>query len=280
MTVLTQMETAHAWTLPLDKLKFKSLFQGATIAIDPSTKREYLFQAQAKATGPKDVEDLYISRFELTPTGLVYLDTLIGKKFGHIQTLHVRISALGNPWMWIGAEQYDTAGKVTGTQAYRVLYRGGRTATLQDKDSIRIHTGKGSVNVISSPEWKVWLRRAGSSVETYELFDEKTLTNWVSDTERPIPLKTIVVPRNKTTFQSACGTEDEILRVNGATENSSILTSSLFPDVEYDFTSAAPPGLRVTSEEPEAVFIYNGKAYVGKRFNSVKNRVVAYFRMG
>ena len=281
MTILTKLKIEHAFSLPLESLTFKSLFQGAAIAVDPRDNKLYFWQLQAKETGPGDVEDIYAHRFalDLVKGVATKKDTMIIKRAGHVQSLRVRISVLGNPWLWMGTETYDSNGKTTGSVVHRIMHRRG-TVTLdgKTKDVDRVYTGSGSVQVIGS-EKNIWLRRP-STPEVYEEHDEDVLRAWKSGSARPKPLRTVTLVRGKTTYQSSCATPDgEILRVNGATENASILISSQRAG-EVDFTLAAPVGLKVTSEEPEAVFTWKGQAYALKRFNSVDRRVVSAFKIG
>lgn len=280
----------HAFTLPLADLPARNLFQGADVAVDPRDSTLYLFQAQAKHTGPGDVENLAVHRYSLSSTlQPTYLDTMVGKTFGHVQSLHVRISAAGNPWVWLGAQRYDGDHHAVGYDLLRVRHRRG-IVTRTSEDVRRIWTGSGSVQAVSCPDWTVVLRRPGSDTETYEWHSEKELVTRRKSDPRPTPADRITVPRGTTTYQSAAaaGAFDDarrLLRLNGATENHSVVTSwsKSWPGVAgpsvVDVTHAAPAGLKVTSEEPESVFFVDGVAYVGKRFNSTAKRVVAYFRL-
>lgn len=291
----------HAFSLPLDALPSRSLFQGAAVARDPRDGQLYLTQAQAKATGPGDVEDLALHRYCLDGTSVgtligcrpAYVDTMIGKTFGHVQSLHTRISAAGNPWHWLGAETYTAAHKSNGNQVLRVRHRRG-TITRTSPDVQRIHTGPGSAQVVPSEDWTIVLRRPGKTTETYEWHAEKALTGRLPGDSRPTPADIVTVPRGSTTYQSAAALGSfsdarAITRVNGATEDDSLATTwqkvwpgkraaETMPE-EANVTAAAPPGLKVTSEEPEAAFYFGGQLYVGKRYNSVGRRVVAYFRV-
>ncbi len=108
----------------------RALWQGATYAVDPRDGVQYLFQIQAQPYRA-DIEHAWIHRYQVTgnpdtgPLTTVYVDSMRCLKFGHLQTLHVRISRLGNVRVWVGVETYDKRGKKTGTKVWRVLYRKG-----------------------------------------------------------------------------------------------------------------------------------------------------------
>jgi hypothetical protein len=271
----------YAFSLPLgDELTSKALWQGADASIDPRDGKGYLFQMQAKATGPGDIEDINFHRYSLTEkngllTGATYVDTAIGKGFGHLQTLHTRISSAGNPYHWFGMEMYDKKNQATGTLLHRVMHKRG---ILQRSDAELIYTGSGSVAAISCPDWAIVLRRSG---ELYEWHREADLVKrTAADTGRPLPSNSIKVPAGNTTYQTAAASPfgGNFVRFNGATEDKSIITAfSAQWSAQLDVTAAAPAGLTVTSEEPEILFWYKDVLYFGKRYNSTARRVVAYF---
>lgn len=291
---MTAVTVEHAFSLPINQLPARNLWQGADAAVDPRDGRLYLFQAQAKATGPGDVEDLAVHRYILAapvgaPMKATYVDTMIGKAFGHVQSLHVRISAAGNPWLWLSAERYDASHHSAGYDLLRVRHRRG-SVTRTSPDVQRVYTGPGSVQALPCPDWSVVLRRPGSTTEAYEWHSEADLVKRKASDPRPTPLDSVTVPRGATTYQSAAALGShldarQIARVNGATEDRSLVTSwaKSWPGapcpVTVDVTAAAPPGLTVTSEEPESAFFIGDRLYVGKRFNSTARRVVAYFRV-
>lgn len=268
----------HFADLPIDTAyKSRALWQGAAYAKNPLTGAEYLFQLQAQQLDEGDVEDTWIHRYSLKGSVPTYLDSMRGRRFGHCQTVHVRISALGNTRLWLGVETYDAKLKKTGTKVWQVLYRKGE---IRRSDKHRyIYTGKGSAAPIPSPAGYVWLRRP-SDPEVYEKHREKDLLAHRSTIDRPKPLLTIKAPRADGTYQGACGSADTVYRVNGATEQPSILSAFTVDGQvgRLDVTAAASPAAgKVTSEEPEGVFYLRGKLTVGKRFNSVRRRVVALF---
>lgn len=283
MAKITDLKVTHAFTVPLTSLASRSLFQGATVARDPRDKKLYFWQLQVKEVGPGDIEDVYAHRFllDLAKGVLTFKDTMIIKGAGHVQSLRVRISALGNGQLWMGCETYNKkTHKTTGTVLYRIMHRRG-TVRLdgKSKNVEKIYTGSGNIQCVGSENPKtVWLRRP-SSPEIYEEHTETTLRSWKPGKTRPRPIRTVKMSRGKTTYQSSCvSPRGEVLRINGATENSSLLTSSQRLGL-LDFTSMAPPGLKVTSEEPEAVFTIDGVIYVLKRYNSVSRRVVSASRV-
>lgn len=289
MVLLAPATVVHAFSLPLGDLASRNLFQGADVAADPRTGALSLFQAQAQATGPGDVEDLALHHYrldaKLQPT---YVDTMVATAFGHVQSLHVRISAAGNPWAWLGGERYDTKHRSAGYDLLRVRHRRG-IIDRSSADVERVWTGPGSVQALPCPDWTVVLRRPGSATETYEWHSEAALVGRKETDPRPVPVDSITVPRGDTTFQSAAaaGAFDDLAghqlaRLNGATEDPSLVTlwTKGWPGVQpvvVDVTAAAPPGLTVTSEEPESALRIGGRWLVGKRFNSITHRVVAYF---
>lgn len=283
----------YGFSLPLGPLESRSLFQGADVAADPRDGRLWLFQAQAKGGGAGDIEDLALHRYSLSlagggaPAAATYADTMIGKALGHVQSFHVRISSAGNPWVWLGAERYDSRNKSAGYDLLRIRHRRGIIAR-SSSDVQRVWTGPGSVQALPCPDWTVALRRPGADSETYEWHSEPALIGRKETDPRPRPAETITVARGATTYQSAAarGAWDDprqLVRINGATDDRSLVTSwsKVWPGLPgpfvVDVTAAAPPGLTVTSEEPESAFFVGDQLYVGKRFNSSTRRVVAYF---
>jgi hypothetical protein len=290
MIDLSKATVRYAFSLPISELPAKNLWQGGDVAVDPRDGKPYLFQMQAKDTGPGDIEDTNVHRYSLSEkagflSGASYLDTMIGKGFGHNQTLKTRISSKGNVYHWLGIESYNSKNQSTGTALYRVLHKRG---IVTKADSNRIYTGSGSVAPISCPDFKIVLRRGSADTETYEWFDEKTLIDRAESrlvsglipVGRPLPTTSITVPRGNTTYQTSAASpvEGNLVRFNGATEDRSILTAFSPQWVStLDVTNTAPPKLVVTSEEPEISFWYKGVLYFGKRYNSTAKRVVAYF---
>lgn len=289
-TVITKPNIEHAFLLPLDQLQYKTLFQGAAVARDPSSGKWFLFQLQARPTGPGDVEDSYASRYllDLKAAKLTYIDTMIVKRAGHIQSFRVRISMLGNPWLWMGTEVYDEKNNsaLSGYLPMRIMYRKGTVELDGTSSNVeRLNTGPGSAQIIGSEDPKtVWVRRP-TTPEVYQEYAEDQLRAWNDCVAGPTqPLRTITMTRGATTYQSACATLDgEILRVNGGnteTKNDpSIMFSSLLSNT-IDISKVAPPGLKVVEEEVESVFTIEGQAYIGKRYNSPANRVVSFSRVG
>ena len=292
------------WKLPFPtdaaaKAIGRDLWQGAAWARHPVTRVEYVYQLQAQPSsrGGDDVEDTYVHRYRVTGTGLRYEGSMRCSGFGHCQTAHVRISVKGSHWVWLGAETYDRAGDSTGAELVRALWRRG-TINRASKNVQRIPTGPGAVAPVGCDDWTIVLRRPSSSAERYEWFSESALRRHKSRTVRPAPTASLIATRGPGTYQSACATgshkaaiaSGRVYRINGSTDQASVvhefragagqvrLADRARAAVgRLDVTKAAPAGLRVTSEEGEAVFVRAGRLVVGKRYNSVARRVVAFF---
>lgn len=256
----------------------RALWQGAAWAKNPLTGTEYLFQMQAQETVEGDIEHTWIHRYQWTGSTLTYLDSMRGLKFGHLQSLHVRISALGNPRIWLGVEIYDDRHLLTGTKVWRLLYTPGDVKRSGKHELI--YTGKGSAVPISSPPGMIVLRRPSADHEVYEWHDETALRKWRSTIDRPKPLRTVTAARSDGTYQSSCASKDTIYRLNGSTDDASTL-SQFTADGRVgrlDVTAAtSPAAANVTSEEPEGVFFRGRQLYFVKRMNSVRRRVVSLF---
>lgn len=291
------------WQLPFPtdaaaKAIGRDLWQGAAWARHPVTRVEYVhvMQAQPSAKAGDDVEDTYVHRYRVTSTGLRYEGSMRCDGFGHCQTIHVRISIKGSHWVWVGAETYK-AGDSTGSELVRALWRRGRI-NRASKNVQRIPTGSGPVGAVGSEDWTIVLRRPGSTVETYEWHSETSLRRHTSRAVRPRPTASLTVARGPGTFQSACATGTykdaakvgRVYRINGNTDQASVVHefrvgAGIIRAADkarqalgrLDVTKTAPPGVRITSEEGEAIFVRAGRLVVGKRFNSVARRVVAFF---
>ncbi len=285
MINLATAKVTWAFNLPLgSELESKALWQGANAAIDPRDKKPFLFQMQARGTGKGDIENMNFHRYGLTEkngllNGAKYVDTLIGKSFGHPQTVKTRISAAGNPYHWVGVESYDSNNKTVGTDLCRVLHKRG---ILDRSAAPRIYTGSGSVSALSCPDWDVVLRRRSGDFETYEWHKETELTKRTAkDKDRPKPYTSITVPVGSTTYQTSAASPipGNIVRFNGKTEDPSLLTAFSGQWMsQLDLSSLVPMNAGYTSsEEPEIAFWYKDVLYVGARFNSTARRVVAYF---
>lgn len=292
---------SHWMTLPIDEDPFKSkaMWQGATFAKDPVTKKLYLFQAQANPTGPGDIEDTWIHVYEIDKVTPIFQYSMLIKEAGHVQSFHVRISAKGRPWIWFGAELFDKRHRTQGYSVYRALVRRGRIY-LNSENVQLICTGEGSAQVVglrqdSYKNATIVLRRPTGSTETYEWHSETILKAWKPGKIRPKPYARMVVLKSGGTYQSACAIGDYLMakvgngliyRINGATDQRTTVRcfKLLAPNalgvtgrkgVILDITNYAPAeALPVTSEEGEGIFVGPTGICVSKRANSTRRRSV------
>lgn len=276
-----------------------SLFQGCAYAEDPRDGRRYVFQLQAARTGPGDVEDLRVHRFQyhdnMAPNPiLTYLDTQTIVGGGHVQSAHVRISAQGNPYAWLGLEEYDRDGKQQGASLYRVRYRPDvwdltsptRVVKTSRKSSTvqRVYTGPGTVMAVGCPDWTIVLRRPGAEADVYEWHQEWNLLARQRDyrgSRRPAPTYAVRVPKEQADddYQSALAQgkynadRRRVYRITGADR---ILVRDSLDGKTLDLTEQAEQLLGVDHVEPEGAFTLDGHLHVAVQTDSVARRRITY----
>lgn len=268
-----------AITAPVNLWDRRSLIQGAAYARDPRNGNEFIVIAQAQRGGSLEVEDSIFHLHQLINGGLKYLSTMILLRGGHPQSFHARISVKGNLWLWPGVEQY-VAGKRVSTRPARVQYRKGEHNIAESGLTYIPGLTGISLSPVPSPSSKgpgtVTIRRAKTLTFEFTEYDEASLI-----AGKPKALRSVTVPRQRGTYQSAAASAAEVAYVKGATLQKHMIYrygwdgKATHPPL--DITNAADPTGRDTSSEPEAVLYYHGRLHYGKRFNSVDHRVYAIF---
>lgn len=276
-----------------------SLFQGCAYAEDPRDGRGYVFQLQAVRTGPGDVEDLRVHRFKMHPFATqplleyVATQTIVGG--GHVQSAHVRISAQGNPYAWLGLEEYDRDGNQKGASLYRVRYRPDvwdltsptRVVKTSRKSSAvqRVYTGPGTVMAVGCPDWTIVLRRPGKAYDLYEWHQERRLLDpkvqRAGRTTCPMPVYAVRVPKAQADddYQSALAQgkynadRRRVYRITGADR---ILIRDSLDGKTLDLTEQAERLLGVDHVEPEGAFTLDGHLHVAVQTDSVARRRITY----
>jgi hypothetical protein len=272
--------------LPISKLASKTYFQGAAWAKSPVSGREYVFQLQAKPVGPGDVEDLTIHRYELKSGALYYVDSMVGKGWGHCQTLKVRISASDNPYVLLGWEDYDPTTHVqTGTTVMRCRYRGGTTQTRAYADAQRVWLDTDYALPIDCADWTVAVRRVVGNTEIVEWYDETELLA-ATQGNYATPKHTVTFPKAGPVLQGMCATgtydqPDDVWRVNGGSGQ---------PATLYRFPASGAPGSTMDvsdivngnsdGEEVESVLRIGSELWVGKQTSVSSRRILALRKVG
>jgi hypothetical protein len=274
------VKISHAYSMPVMSWPSNhSLLQGMAYAKDPNTGKEYLFVGKAQTGGDGDIEDSYYHRHVLQSTRWVYLDTMVGKGFGHPQNFHVRISAAGNTWLWASVEQYSGT-KKTGVRPARVLWRKG-TVTKSDKNFEYMPNPTGSWSVLSTftadGPARVAMRRGQTLTETYEWHDEAALKNGIWK-----PLKSFKRLKTPGLYQTAAANVDSVVVFQGSTSKKHVVSRYNWapkPLLKVDLTTLPAPTGPNTSSEPEGVAYIRDAWYVAKRYNSTERRQYELFKL-
>jgi hypothetical protein len=280
------MGLGQQMNFPLSKLASKAHFQGAAWAKSPVTGREYVFQSQANPVGPNDIENLTVHRYELVQGKLVYLDSMVGKGWGHCQTIKVRISASDNPYILLGWETYDPAGVQIGTAIYRLRYRGGVTTDRRYADATRVWLNSAWTIPLDCPDWTIAVRRSAGLNEVVEWYNEAELLA-AQPGAYATPRHSLTIPKADV-FQGMCATgtfdrPDDVWRINGA-------GGSGDPAVLYRFPADGTPPLTLDvenavngnsdEEEPESVLRIGAELWIGKQTSPVSRRILALRKVG
>lgn len=271
--------------LPISTLTSKTYFQGAAWAKDPVTGREYVFQLQARPTGPGDVEDITVHRYELAAGRLTYRDKMVGKGWGHCQTVKVRISAASNPYLLLGWEDYDAAGVQVGSHVVRCRYRAGTTQTREYADAQPVWLADPWTLPIDCPDWTVAVLHNRGETETVEWYDEVELL--AATLEQPAtPRHSITFPKPGLVMQGMCatGTFDrpaDVWRINGMSTDQQHLYR--FPArgegwQSLDVTNAVNGN--TDAEEPESVLRIGADLWIGKQTTPASRRILALRKVG
>lgn len=269
--------------VPIRKLAKQSHFQGAAWAKDPNTGEEFVWQMQAQPVGPGDVEDLYVHRYSLKGGVLTFVDTMVGKGWGHCQTVKVRISAASNPYLLLGWERYDPKTfKQVGQQVFRVRYK----PVVTDRNyayATRVWINSAWVVPLDCPDWTIATRRSAGTSEVYEWWDERELLA-ATEGKWAKPRAAITIPK-VTAYQGACvsGTAaapDSVFRINGALDTPASLwqyKATGDPNSCIDLTNVISGN--ADPEEPECVFHVGEDLWVGKQTSPVSRRILAYVKL-
>lgn len=277
--------------LSLSRLASRTHFQGTAWAKSPVTGREYVFQLQAQATSKGDIEDLWVHRYELKSGALVFVDTMVGKGWGHCQTVKVRISAADNPYLLLGWEVYDPAGTQVGQRVYRVRYRGGVTTDRRYADATRVWLPGSYVTPLDCPDWTVAVRRSMGEQEVISWYDEASLL--AATATAPATPRHSVTLTKAPDFQGMCVTgtwdrPDDVWRLNGQTvaAGATLVPATLwrFPadgvtpaqtlDVSNIINGNSDP------EEAESVLRIGSELWVGKQTSPSSRRILALRKVG
>lgn len=277
MPAIAGVEVVHFANAPLSQWKKKNLLQGCAWARDPKSGKDYLFIAQAQSGGAGAVEDAIFHRHVLTGDKLTYVDTMVGRRFGHPQSFHVRISKYGNPYIWGSIQQYRN-NRRNGAKVARFPYKGNRTITsathgFEYMSGLSGHT----LAPVSCPEWKIVVRRAGAVSDTYTEYRERDVRNG-----HPKALRSFTRLRGSGTYQSSAADADQVIVIKGATTQHHMVYQHRWSGRAYskrDVTHLRAPTGPNTSSEPEAVAKIRGDWYIGKRFNSPAHRLYAIFSL-
>lgn len=195
------------------------LIQGAVFVRHPITRAGYLIVAQAQETGPGDVEVMHYHRHRVTGSTIKYLDTMTCRSNVHGQTLHARISRLGNLWLWIPWGRASAAGKVSADHPVRLRYEPGKTRTRTPGKWFTILTQlpKGA-QPVPSPSGYVGVRQPGD-VERYDLHHEgRLLARGASVVRRAYRRKSGPGP-----YQGSTMTSSRVFVVSGSSNRQQVI---------------------------------------------------------
>jgi len=273
---------SHGFSLPVSKWPSNhALLQGMAYAKDPRNGREYLFVGKAESAKRGDVEDSYFHRHVFQSGKWVYLDTMVGRAFGHPQNFHVRISAAGNTWLWASVEKYEKDKKI-GVQPGRVEWRKG-DVTTKDRTFEWIDVPDGSWLVIGtatpagSPA-RITLRRGQTDTETYSEHDESVLRSGAWRPLREFKRK----KESGGTYQTAAANDKSVFVFQGSTDSKHVLYRhdwNAKVAERLDVTAIKAPTGPNTSSEPEGVAFLRGAWYFAKRYNSTERRQYEAFKI-
>jgi len=268
---------AHGYSLPVEQWPSNhALLQGMAYAQDPRTKQEYLFVAKAESAKKGEIEDSYYHRHVLRDGKWVYLDTMIGRGFGHPQNYHVRISAAGNTWLWPSVEQYNKDNELVRVLPGRVQWKKGE---VKAGDVELMETPDGSWSVINttfvSPA-RIVLRRGLSTTEVYTEHDEQSLKEgkW-------LPLRQFTRKKLSGTFQTAGANAKSVMIFQGSTSSRHMVYRYDWSEklvAQLDVKNIKAPTGPNTSSEPEGMSFFRGSWYFGKRYNSSARRQYELFK--